>query len=66
MNLGFEWSAKDPRMVPWETRFNQLKDFVAKNGHAQVPIGWEENVPLSNWVSKQVSLLPSLSFVKNC
>lgn len=53
MNLGFEWSAKDPRMVPWETRYNQLKDFVAKNGHAQVPIGWEENVPLSNWVSKQ-------------
>lgn len=53
MNLGFEWSAKDPRMVPWETRYNQLKDFVAKHGHAQVPIGWEENVPLSNWVSKQ-------------
>lgn len=53
MNLGFEWSAKDPRMVPWETRFNQLKEFVSKNGHAQVPIGWEENVPLSNWVSKQ-------------
>ena len=55
MNLGFEWSAKDPRMVPWETRYNQLKEFVVKNGHAQVPIGWEENVPLSNWVSKQVS-----------
>jgi hypothetical protein len=28
LNLGFEWSAKDPRMVPWETRYNQLNDFV--------------------------------------
>ena len=28
VNLGFEWSAKDPRMVPWETRFRQLQDFA--------------------------------------
>lgn len=53
VNLGFEWSAKDPRMVPWETRYGQLQDFAAKYGHAQIPIGWEENIPLSNWVSKQ-------------
>jgi len=44
-------------MVPWETRFQQLKNFAEKYGHAQIPIGWEENVPLSNWVSKQVSIV---------
>jgi Helicase associated domain len=39
--------------MQWETRFSQLQRFKEKYGHAQVPIGWAENVQLANWVSKQ-------------
>lgn len=52
-DLGFEWSTTNPRNVPWETRFKELKNFVACYGHAEVPMRWEENPQLSNWVSKQ-------------
>lgn len=41
MSIGFEWATKDPRHVPWETRYAELIRFVEKYGHAQVPIGWE-------------------------
>lgn len=49
MELGFEWETSDPRHVPWEERYEELKAFVAANGHAEVPMRWEENVQLSNW-----------------
>ena len=25
--IGFKWSTKDPRHVPWTTRYNELMDF---------------------------------------
>jgi hypothetical protein len=53
VEIGFKWSTKDPRHVPWEHRYKQLIAFKEKYGHAQVPIGWEENIQLSNWVSTQ-------------
>jgi len=69
VDIGFKWSTKDPRHVPWEHRYAELVAFQVsvtalrfysnslqeKYGHSQVPIGWEENVQLSNWVSTQVS-----------
>lgn len=54
--IGFQWTAKDPRHVPWAQRYRELVEFVERFGHAQVPIGWKENRCLSNWVSAQVSL----------
>jgi hypothetical protein len=36
-DLGFEWTTKDPRKVPWETRFNGLKRFKERYGHVDVP-----------------------------
>ncbi|CAB9508531.1 helicase [Seminavis robusta] len=51
--LDFEWEAINPNNVPWETRYKELCAFVAKYGHANVPMRWKENVQLSNWVSKQ-------------
>ncbi|KAL7557493.1 hypothetical protein ACA910_019339 [Epithemia clementina (nom. ined.)] len=51
--IGFQWSTKDPRHVPWQHRYDQLVAFKERFGHSQVPIGWEENVQLSNWVSTQ-------------
>lgn len=38
--IGFKWSSKDPRHIPWEARYDELMGFVKKYGHAQVPIGW--------------------------
>ncbi|CAB9502456.1 helicase [Seminavis robusta] len=53
MDVGFEWTAKNPRHLMWEVRFAELRDFKHNYGHAQVPIGWEQNVQLANWVSTQ-------------
>ena len=36
-DLGFEWTTKDPRKVPWETRFEGLKQFKERYGHVDVP-----------------------------
>jgi hypothetical protein len=51
--IDFQWSTKDPRHVPWDARYEELVAFVKKYGHSQVPIGWEKNIKLSNWVSTQ-------------
>jgi len=51
--LGFQWSAKDPNSIPWESRFKQLSNFVTKFGHALVPIKWKHNPQLASWVSRQ-------------
>lgn len=48
-NIGFQWSCD----VPWKTYFIQLLEFVAINGHAQVPMKWEKDSKLSTWVSAQ-------------
>jgi hypothetical protein len=39
--VGFAWSTKDPRHVPWEARYDELVDFKERFGHSQVPIGWK-------------------------
>jgi len=51
--LGFAWVSKNPRHVPWETRYEELCDFQRKYGHCLVPVGYEDNVSLSYWVSTQ-------------
>ncbi|CAB9507559.1 helicase [Seminavis robusta] len=51
--LGFEMSNKNPRHIRWDFRFQQLKEFKEEYGHTQVPIGWDVNVKLANWVSTQ-------------
>ena len=42
----------DPSAL-WDVRYNELKDFVKVNGHADVPAKFPENPPLSNWVRRQ-------------
>jgi len=51
--IGFVWATRDPRHVPWETRFEQLKEYKKNHGHCLIPIGHKENPQLSNWVSTQ-------------
>lgn len=47
--IGFQWSCQ----IQWKTHFMQLLEFVALNGHAQVPMKWEKNVKFAAWVSSQ-------------
>lgn len=51
--IGFVWATKDPRHVPWELRFNELSNYKTKFGHCLVPVSYEENPQLANWVSTQ-------------
>ena len=30
MSIGFEWATKDPRHVPWDTRYEELHRFVVR------------------------------------
>jgi len=43
MQLGFEWSAKDPTQKSWEERFQELVGFKERHGHTLVPMGWSQN-----------------------
>lgn len=51
--IDFQWSSTNPHHTPWEIRYEELREFVKKYGHAEVPIRWKENPKLSHWVSKQ-------------
>lgn len=32
--IGFQWSTKDPRHVPWEKRYSELVDFAVSGAFA--------------------------------
>lgn len=51
--IGFVWATKDPRHVPWDQRYNELAEFKRVHGHCLVPVGYEHNPQLANWVSTQ-------------
>lgn len=52
-SVGFVWQTRDPRHVPWETRYKELCEYQKKHGDCLIPIGYKDNVQLSNWVSTQ-------------
>jgi len=52
-DIGFVWQTRDPRHVPWSKRYEELCDYNKKYGNCLVPIGYKDNVQLSNWVSTQ-------------
>lgn len=39
--------------VPWEVRYKELVEYKKTYGDCRVPIGFDENVSLANWVSTQ-------------
>ena len=45
-NIGFEWDASGSI---WETRFDELKEFVEEFGHSRVPLRYPRNRPLGTW-----------------
>ncbi|CAB9505504.1 helicase [Seminavis robusta] len=52
-DIGFEWSAVPASHKSWDGRFAELVSFVQQFGHAQVPMGYEDNPRLATWVSTQ-------------
>ena len=51
--IGFAWKTTDPRSTPWMKRYVELLQFYKTYGHSVVPILFESNRPLANWVSSQ-------------
>ena len=47
--IGFEWL----RLLTWDERFQQLRDFKVQFGHCYVPVRYSANRALGNWVLKQ-------------
>lgn len=52
-DVGFVWEAKNPRHVPWETRYQELVDYQSLHGNCLVPMNYSENTQLAIWVSTQ-------------
>lgn len=51
--MGFVWKTSDPRATPWMQRYDELVEFYKSFGHSIVPILFDANRPLANWVSCQ-------------
>lgn len=51
--INFVWATKDPRHIPWDFRYKELLQYKKFHGDCRVPIRYEENVKLGNWVSTQ-------------
>eukprot|EP00526_Cylindrotheca_closterium_P001081 CAMPEP_0113614518 /NCGR_PEP_ID=MMETSP0017_2-20120614/7210_1 /TAXON_ID=2856 /ORGANISM="Cylindrotheca closterium" /LENGTH=375 /DNA_ID=CAMNT_0000523693 /DNA_START=494 /DNA_END=1618 /DNA_ORIENTATION=+ /assembly_acc=CAM_ASM_000147 len=45
--IGFEWEV----MSTWQERLNDLREYKEANGHCRVPIIYENNKKLGNWVN---------------
>ncbi|KAL7467381.1 hypothetical protein ACHAXS_007623 [Conticribra weissflogii] len=50
--IGVSWGEKRIT-TPWDARFEDLVQFKARFGHANVPWQWKENIPLAQWVNSQ-------------
>jgi superfamily II DNA or RNA helicase len=48
--IGFEW---DPQSTAWESSLGALKEFIATNGHCNVPYSYSLNPKLGSWVTTQ-------------
>ena len=50
--IGFEWELS-PRVVSWDERLTELKQYKRVNGHCRVPGKYTANQQLANWVAWQ-------------
>ncbi len=48
--LNFYWGVC---IIPWQQRYEELKEFKSKNNHCRVPQLWKENPSFAAWVSVQ-------------
>ena len=50
-------NSKTNKQVPWDLRFEQLKNFKEKHGHCDVPIDYIETPGLRLWLQRQLKRL---------
>ncbi len=50
-SIGFDWEPVMQRN--WRVMYDRLKEYHGRNGHADVPDRWGENLELSKWVQVQ-------------
>ena len=49
--IGLEWYRSHERA--WETRYEELLDYIEEHGHCSVPCGWDDNYQLGLWCMNQ-------------
>ena len=53
-SIGFTWKVREAHIpVDWEIRFQQLVDYKRVHGNCNVPIKYNANPQLGNWVRQQ-------------
>lgn len=50
--LGFEWTIRRRKILPWKTMYDRLIEFQQDYGHTRVPVKWHEDQKLGKWVSR--------------
>lgn len=53
--IGFRWRLQQETELGWEARYEELLQYMADNGHCDVPQKYALNQQLAKWVSFQVS-----------
>ncbi|KAL7568634.1 hypothetical protein ACA910_022732 [Epithemia clementina (nom. ined.)] len=51
--IGFDWDGKHSFSAKWETRYNELAEYVKRHGDCLVPYCYVDNHELGRWVSRQ-------------
>ncbi len=52
--IGFPWKRSPIWLsLQWDTRFGELRAYASRFGHCRVPLEWEENKSLGQWVRRQ-------------
>src|SRR5438045_5521542 len=51
--INFVWDAID---TMWNRMFAALQNYKVEHGNCEVPQGWQQNLKLGTWVSRQRSL----------
>jgi len=52
-NIGFEWSSRTRGRDTWDGQYGEIMSYAKKFGNARVPIKFQANPSLGNWVSTQ-------------
>jgi hypothetical protein len=48
--IGFDWN---PRDTAWQKQYQRLIGYRMEHGDCNVPVRWENDPPLANWVATQ-------------
>ncbi|PRY01205.1 helicase associated protein [Pontibacter ummariensis] len=74
--IGFDWTLRRKKVVPWKEMYKRLVAFKQEHGHTRVPACWKKDPKLGKWVSRmrqerekltpgRVALLETIAFEWN-